>query len=168
MSASDRQTSYDRRHGMASWFCFYLCFFFFPVNKVSRPTYLYEQRKDGSFEIFKILFILCIWVLYIHICVCSMRMSGAHGGQKRTLDSLELELEMMWATMLVLGMESRASGRTTALNPEPSPLLLMLICVDLSIYYWGQTISKKNYLSASQVNVGKLLHLNPTHSGFPC
>jgi hypothetical protein len=35
-------------------------FFFFPVNKVSRPTYLYEQRKDGSFEIFKILFILCI------------------------------------------------------------------------------------------------------------
>ena len=46
----------------------------------------------------------------------SMSMPGAQGGQKRVLDPLELELQMVGATMWVLGIEPRQSARASALN----------------------------------------------------
>lgn len=47
-------------------------------------------------------------------------MPGAHVGQKRVSDSLELEYTQLLATMCMLGIEPRSSERTVFLTPEPS------------------------------------------------
>ena len=42
-----------------------------------------------------VLVILCMHVFGLHVCMCTMCMPGAHGGQKRALDLLELQLWML-------------------------------------------------------------------------
>jgi hypothetical protein len=39
-----------------------------------------------------LVIILCVWVFYLNVCLCTMYMPGAHGGQKRAWDALGLEL----------------------------------------------------------------------------
>lgn len=46
------------------------------------------------FSFFKICLFLCVWVFYLHGCVCTTCFPSAHSGQKRVLDPLELELRM--------------------------------------------------------------------------
>lgn len=41
------------------------------------------------------LFILCVWVLHLHIYLCNMSGPGAYEGQKKALDSLGLEIQMV-------------------------------------------------------------------------
>ena len=49
--------------------------------------------------------------------MCTMCTSDAHGGQKRALCPLELELQEIRATEWELGLEPRSSARTvSALN----------------------------------------------------
>lgn len=63
--------------------------------------------------------------------MCPICVPGAHGGQKRVLDSLELELQMVVSCHRVLGTEPRSPGRAmSTLNPEPSlqPSVLVLVC----------------------------------------
>lgn len=56
------------------------------------PIKLYIQPLDSFLFYFILKFILCIWVLCLHAYVTYML--GAHGGQERVLDSLDLELLM--------------------------------------------------------------------------
>ena len=59
---------------------------------------------------------VCAWLYMHHI------RARAHGGGKRKLDSLELELERLWATMWVLGRVSESSAKAAdVLNTGPSP-----------------------------------------------
>lgn len=44
--------------------------------------------------------------------------SGAHEGQKRRLDHLELELKWVVGSVQVLGTELGSSGRTTGPSPQ--------------------------------------------------
>lgn len=36
---------------------------------------------------------ICVWVFCLHACMCNMHISGAHGIQKKVMNSLELELQ---------------------------------------------------------------------------
>jgi hypothetical protein len=44
---------------------------------------------------FKILFILCVKVFYLRVCLSIMCMAGAHQGQKRMWDPQELALQVL-------------------------------------------------------------------------
>lgn len=48
--------------------------------------------------------------------MCTTGMPGTCGGQKRSLDHLEFELQMMWAIMRVLRIKPGSSGKVA----EPS------------------------------------------------
>lgn len=59
----------------------------------------------------KYFLILCVWVFWLHLCMCTTRMPGAHRGHKRPLNSLELDLQtgaVLW--MLRLELRSSASA----------------------------------------------------------
>ena len=47
-------------------------------------------------------FYLCIWMLCLHICLCTTRMQ-CYGGKKRTQDSLKLELQKIINCHLSVG-----------------------------------------------------------------
>lgn len=49
---------------------------------------------------------------YIYIYACPSHVHGACGGQKRTSESLELELHIVWTIIRVVGSEPRSSART--------------------------------------------------------
>lgn len=62
---------------------------------------------------------LCIYVQHIHV--------GAHWGQKRALDSLELELQFQWVLELELGFSAGALS-TCALIAGPHILRRIFPC----------------------------------------
>lgn len=51
----------------------------------------------------KISIILCVWVFCLYACLCTMCMLGAHRGQKRILDPLELELQTVLSSHVDTG-----------------------------------------------------------------
>lgn len=52
------------------------------------------------------MIILCVLMFRLHVCLCTMHMPGALGGQNRTADPLELKLHMvMHYHVGVLGIE---------------------------------------------------------------
>lgn len=55
-------------------------------------------------------------MFYTHMCVCPMYMLVAHGGQKKTSDCLELELQTIANCLWGLGIKSLSSKRTSAFN----------------------------------------------------
>lgn len=61
---------------------------------------------------------MCVFCL--QICLCTTYMPDAHGGQKSTLDALELELQS-WAATGVPEAKPWSPGRAMVLiAPEPS------------------------------------------------
>lgn len=56
------------------------------------PAELYTQPLDSFLFYFILKFILCVWILCLLVYITYML--GAHGGQERVLDSLDLELLM--------------------------------------------------------------------------
>lgn len=60
---------------------------------------LLAVESSHSFHIavlfFIALFIFCIRVFGLHVCLYTAHVSGAHGGQKRIVNPLELELQMV-------------------------------------------------------------------------
>jgi hypothetical protein len=53
----------------------------------------------------------------MHVCLCIMCMFGAHRGQRRASDLLELSYRQLWPTMWVLRLEPKFFGRAArALN----------------------------------------------------
>lgn len=81
------------------------------VNQISFPSWFWSV-------VFKLthIFKFHVRVFCLLVCMCSMCVPDALGGQKRTSDLLELKLQRLWATMLVLGTEPESSVRTSALN----------------------------------------------------
>ena len=70
-------------------------------------------------------------------CVCVYYVcAGAHGGQKRALHLLKLELQMVWVTMWVLTTKPKSSAReSSALNYwANSPALCVCVCVCVCVY----------------------------------
>lgn len=60
-------------------------------------------------------FLLYVYrVFCLHICVSTMCMSGAGSSQKWVWDSLDLELQTVWATMWVLASEPRSPERAAS------------------------------------------------------
>lgn len=59
-----------------------------------------------------VLFVLCVWVFCLHVCLCPTCMAGVCEGQKRALDPLKLELQM--CEPLCRHWESPASSATAA------------------------------------------------------
>lgn len=51
-----------------------------------------------------------MWVFFLHVCMCTVCVSGACGVQKRVLDPLGLELQMV---------VSNHAGRCRELNSGP-------------------------------------------------
>lgn len=37
---------------------------------------------------------MCVCFIYLHVCMCTTHVPGAHGCQERVTDTLELELKM--------------------------------------------------------------------------
>jgi hypothetical protein len=50
------------------------------------------------------------------MCVYALCECLVHGGQKKVLDLLELELRHLWVTLWALGTEPESSPRTSTLN----------------------------------------------------
>ena len=68
------------------------------------------------FNIYKFIhFVLCVFCL--HVCICTTFLLGAHGGQKRVLDSLEIELWVVINHCVGAGNQTWVPARATrALN----------------------------------------------------
>lgn len=69
-----------------------------------------------------LIFILCVSVFSLHVCMHTRGLSSSRGGQKRGSDLLELELYMaMSHTLWVLATEPRTFARAvSASTTEPS------------------------------------------------
>jgi len=79
------------------------------------------KHNIGDLFIFKRLFFLSsVWV-FVCMYVCTPHMYSAHGGQKRALSALELELSGLWITMWVLEPNSHhVQEQPELLTTEPS------------------------------------------------
>lgn len=60
------------------------------------------------------IFILCIWMFCVYLCLCTTHMLGIHGSQKRV--SHPPGTGWMWVTMWVLGIELKPSERQPVLT----------------------------------------------------
>lgn len=58
--------------------------------------------------------ILYLWVFCLYVCLCTICVPRTWVGQKRGLDSLELELQMAVSYPVSLGIEPRSSGRAAS------------------------------------------------------
>lgn len=76
----------------------------------------------------------CIWVFYLHVCVYT-HVCSAPGSQKRTSDSLELQLQLVVHCCVSARIKLQGSGRAAiALN---SWALFPALCACVLKYYWG-------------------------------
>lgn len=81
----------------------------------TNPDFL--QQQQALFE--KHQNTLCECFFFVCMCVCVPYVSGAHGGQKRVSDLLELWMtDSREPTMWVLRAEPRSSARATLLVPN--------------------------------------------------
>lgn len=63
---------------------------------ICQPPFSLEEKKLKFLneEVLFILFcILCIFVFCQHMCLCTI--PGIHGGQKKAIDSLELDFSLL-------------------------------------------------------------------------
>lgn len=85
------------------------------------PVFLYLLSKR---------FVLCVWVFWLRVCLCTVYMSGAHRGQERVLDALRLELQVMSHHVGAANQTQEAScGRASShwgISLQP---LLVTVCV---------------------------------------
>lgn len=98
----------------------------------------YGARGQHSVSFVLKIILLYVWGVLPTLCLCTMCMPGAQGGQKGASDSLQLELLMVWAIEWAPTIEPRFSGRTaSAVNWwvfSPAPLVFFflrhcLLCV---------------------------------------
>lgn len=54
-------------------------------------SHVSQNCKDLFYYFLKDPFILFLCVFCLHVCMCIVCMSGAHGGQKRAQDPLDLD-----------------------------------------------------------------------------
>jgi hypothetical protein len=96
-------------------------------SRVSLQTDLFQQfRTMDRLEVV----VICVWVVYVYVCLCTMCVPGAHGGQKRAPDPLDLELEMVVMHHVVLGIKPGSFGRVAgaaALSLQPRSELYLII-----------------------------------------
>lgn len=57
------------------------------------PQTCIKLNDLGSALFSYLILFLHEWVFCLHVCMCSVYMHGAHRGQKRVLDPLELKLQ---------------------------------------------------------------------------
>lgn len=70
----------------------------------------------------------------LHVCTYIMYMPSDQGCQKRAFDSLELELQTVWAVMYVLGIKPRRSGQCSySLSHLSSPYFFVCICINIHV-----------------------------------
>lgn len=91
-------------------------FVLFPLNTV--PLVLLFFSLPSFFCDY--IFLLCVWVFFLHGCLCPYPCS-AHWGQKRVLEPLELQLQIVVRCLgWVLGADHESSSAVCALNCKPS------------------------------------------------
>jgi hypothetical protein len=61
-----------------------------------------------------VLFVLCVWVFCLHVCLCPTCMAGVCEGQKRALDPLKLELQMLVNHYVGAGNQTTSSARAAS------------------------------------------------------
>lgn len=75
---------------------------------------------------FWINFVLCVWMFYLHVCMCTMGVPGAHRTQRRVSGPLELDYRWWRATIWVVETESGFSPKATiTLKPWAVSLAFM-------------------------------------------
>ena len=75
-----------------------------------------KEYHAGSFVCLFWLFCVHEAFFSLHICVYIMCMLGANGGQKKVMDPLALESQMVVNCIVVLGIKPRSSARASVLN----------------------------------------------------
>lgn len=91
---------------------------------------------------------MCAW---LNVRMCIIRVPGAHGGQKKALDPVQLEL-LLWSTShyVVPRFKSQSGIAASALNhwtTSPAPILLLLFLMrhwlsSLSLFFPYVTVSE--------------------------
>ena len=106
----------------------------------------------------------CLLVKSVHYRACS-----AHGGQKRASGPLELEPQMVVATMLVLGIAPRSSGREqqVVLTAEPSrqPCWLFLSSRRATSFFLSSC--RRPFLYAARLHLCTLFSLSKSFLLIP-
>lgn len=67
-------------------------------SKLQRCPVLIEILSKGNISYFSNV---CVWVLYLQVCLCTTCMPAVCDSQKRVQDLLALELQRLWAVMWV-------------------------------------------------------------------
>lgn len=93
----------------------------------------------------KILFFY-IWVIFLHLCLCTMCVSVTHRAQKRVWQPLRLKLQL-WTAMEVPRTKPRSSGTAAsalnccAITPAPTKVLL------IKYLHYDHEVVQRNVLS---------------------
>lgn len=72
-----------------------------PLLGPQRKHWLSSKREEmlstssSYFFSFDLYFIFCVWVLCLHVCICTICVPGAFRDQKRVSGPLELESQML-------------------------------------------------------------------------
>lgn len=104
-----------------------------PVNAEGMEiSYLhteFHQQELGSWSISTVglfkkrfRFVLCVWV-FCPVCLCTAGAPGAHGSQKRVLDSMELELHGILTCYVGSGNSSQVLSKWSQCSIITSHLL---------------------------------------------
>ena len=74
----------------------------------------------------------CVGLFYLHVCTCTMYISGTHRGQKRVVDSLKLKLQTVvtchvgaWTCTWVIFKSSQCGQVLNCLQGTPFFIILI-------------------------------------------
>ena len=79
-----------------------------------------EGSSSGAIHLGFFCFVLNLEKRFIFKCVCVYLSAGTHGGEKRVLDPLELELQVVQDTQCVFWELNLGSHKSVLLSTEPS------------------------------------------------
>lgn len=87
---------------------------------------------------------VCVFALNVCVCLCIISMHGSHKGQNRVPDPLELELQILLATMWVLGTKFLFSKYSYLLSHLSSLLAYHPSCQSVIFLYtiFARTLRK--------------------------
>lgn len=57
-----------------------------------------------------LVFFLCMWVFFLHVSLCTTRMPGDDGSQKRVVDPLDLEIQTVTSCHVGASSSGRAAS----------------------------------------------------------
>jgi hypothetical protein len=106
------------------------------------PSYRLGHKEHYTQTTFKkthrfIIFILCVWVFVLDVCLCTVCVPGAHGGQKTAVpDSLEVEWQEGSKSPSLCWEPGSSCSQPLPVSPAPGTTYILNLPFTCH-FFWG-------------------------------